>query len=102
MTVTDETTVVGSVPGTDDGGIRGGLVPESVIDELVAKVRAEGVELVRTVGRGPFRVLGDEASDGVPAQRGAAGTGEERDVGLAVAFGQPGFEHGDGLGGQRR
>ena len=45
-TVTDDTTIVGPVPDADDGRLRLGLVPESVIDELVAKVRAEGLELV--------------------------------------------------------
>lgn len=88
MTVTDETTVVGSVPGTDDGGIRGGLVPESVIDELVAKVRAEGVELV---GEGSLlaeltkklleRGLDEELTDHVGYERGdraGRGSGNSR------------------------
>ena len=46
MTVTDETTVVGSTLEGGDGERPAGMVPESVIDELVAKVRAEGLELV--------------------------------------------------------
>ncbi|MCU4185214.1 transposase [Acidiferrimicrobium sp. IK] len=88
MTVTDETTVVGSVGGTDDGGIRGGLVPESVIDELVAKVRAEGVELV---GEGSLlaeltkklleRGLDEELTDHVGYERGdpaGRGSGNSR------------------------
>jgi putative transposase len=46
VTVTDETTILGAVGRPGDGDRPAGMVPESMIDELVAKVRAEGVELV--------------------------------------------------------
>jgi len=46
MTLTDETTILGPVPDGGGGDRSAGMVPESVIDELVAKVRAEGLELV--------------------------------------------------------
>jgi len=85
--LTDETTMMGAVP-VDGGDPPPGMVPESVIDELVAKVRAEGLELV---GEGSLlaeltkklleRGLDEELSDHLGYERGdpsGRGSGNSR------------------------
>jgi putative transposase len=85
MTVTDEKTILGSVPEAGDSSP---MVPESMIDELVAKVRAEGLELV---GEGSLlaeltkklleRGLDEELTDHVGYDRGdpaGRGSGNSR------------------------